>query len=508
MILTGLLVLLLTTSTAFAQRQWGALKGLVTDSEGSPLEKAMIYLDSDDMLAMRFFITSKSGRYSFDQLPSGIYQMRVEIPEYTTALISGQKLTIGQTLSIDVVLKKSETEVGVPIAGTDSSFRPQSSNSTTVIERTTLESLPFFRMFGDVIIFAPGIMDGGTEFPKTHISNGSDPGANLYAMDGFKLNDPETGASLLSIPFDAIDEMEIETGGHAASEDTGHGSYINVITSSGRNPFFYSLLLQHTNNELISDLRSTDEINDLGIASPPHDNRLYNGSFSLAGALWPDRIWFFGNFDYLNKSRTTAFFPWEDPQGQRHTEYDAKTDEKTVFAKLTAAPISPVKMSASFLFKNRYVSNFAPSFDWNLSGDATSLLDHEKFILIGAQVRYTVNQNSTAYLNAGYMDGAFPFSFRREARGFPSTATHSQDIAGEVRRSTTPLPRSGSRLEACSLILSTVPPDSTPKSPRAPPMSTPSVNPMSGKKMHSRSIIWAEIPIILEIKYHRQQATQ
>ncbi|MFH1944264.1 MAG: TonB-dependent receptor [Acidobacteriota bacterium] len=408
MMITTLLVLTLTSSTAFAQRQWGAVKGKVTDSEGSPIEKAMIYLDADEMLAMRFFITSKSGRYSFDHLPSGVYRMRVEIPDYTTALISDQRLTIGQTLRIDVELKKSTAEEVETQDQNSSSLRPASSNSTTIIERTALDSLAFSRRYGDVITMAPGILEAGTGFPIIHIFNGADPRSNLYSMDGFKLNDPDTGASLFSIPYDVIDEIEIETGGHAASEDAGDGGYINVVTRSGKNPFYYSLLLQHTNEEMIGLLRSDDEIKDSLIASPPHDKWLYNGSFSLGGALWPDRIWFFGNIDYLNNTRTTAFFPWEDPQGTLHKNYNSNTDEKSAFAKLTAAPITPVKISASFLYKNRYLSHFAPTLDWNLAEEATSLLDHERFIQISGQAHYTINQNSTAYLNAGYLDGSFP----------------------------------------------------------------------------------------------------
>ncbi len=400
--------LCLSGSQTFAQKQTGSIKGHIVDLQGNPLEKVIIYLDSPVLMAISFYITPPSGRINFDLLPPGNYSIRTEIPGYTSTTVENLTVRLGQTLKIKMVLKKSEIEDEETQIIHSPVLDPQSTKTAVTISSTMLKTLPLQRDLFTAVLTAPGALHESSVYPKNQIFLGSTARSNLYTVDGLSLNDPAQRHLITRIPYDIIDEIEVETAGHSAATGMADGGYVNILTRSGKKGFRYSFLVEHTSGEFIKKLRPLGEISQLGTQSPEIDKQLWDFNMTLGGVLWPDRAWFFSSLNWFNNTRTTPFTPWVDTYKKAHKAYDWKNDEKSSFVKLTLQPYSKFKAGVTFYFKDHKQTNTAQSLAWNLTRDATYILDHEQNFFLGGSLQYLADQNTSLLVTGGYIEGHTP----------------------------------------------------------------------------------------------------
>jgi len=95
-----LLVLFLSiglASTALAQRQTGSLTGVVKDTEGVVLPGVIVTVSSVKMMGDVSFVTTESGFFRFPSLPSGIYDVKLELPGFRTITQTGLTVRVGKT---------------------------------------------------------------------------------------------------------------------------------------------------------------------------------------------------------------------------------------------------------------------------------------------------------------------------------------------------------------------------------------------------------------------------
>ena len=312
-IIAAVMLMILLPSLSAAQTQTSSFKGRVLNSEGVPVERAVIYLDSPQMMATRFSITPKSGKFDFEFLPAGTYTIRVEKPGYKMTLLGGFLLRSAQTMRISVTIEPSDSEEEVTALLPSPLLDPHSPQTAVSLDRTSLDAFPWKRDLLEAVNSAPGTIPEIRTYPRTQILNGSTARSNLYALDGLSLNDP-TGQHLLpNVGYDLIEEIEVGAAGHSQEVGMADGGYINIISRTGNNPFYYSLFVQHTSEGLNDKGRTEEEIEATESGPPSLDKTFWDLSFSLSGALWPDRIWFFSSFNWLYNIRTTPFISWTDP---------------------------------------------------------------------------------------------------------------------------------------------------------------------------------------------------
>ncbi len=393
---------------SLAQKQTASIVGQIVDSQGNPVDRVQVYLDSPALMAAIFYIAPSSGLIHFDLLPPGTYSIRTEIPGYKAVNAKNLVLELGQILNIKIILEKSEIEEEETKIIPSRTLNPRSHKTSVIVERDAVETLPLQRNIMAASNTAPGLIQGDTLYPGTQIIHGSTARSNLYSMDGLILDDP-TGRQLITeMPYDAIDQIEIVTAGHSAATPMADGGYINVITRSGGNAFHSSFLIQHTSDGFIRKLRSNEEISKLGVQPPDRDMRLWDFSLTLGTDLWPDRVWFFSSLNWTNTIRSTPFVSWKDPQGINHPSYDWKDDQKTAFAKLTLQPYSMFNLSGTFYFTDRKQINTAQSLAWNLASDAAFDLNHDRKYIFSGTLSYFPDQSTSILLNAGYLQGSSP----------------------------------------------------------------------------------------------------
>ena len=165
-----------------------------------------------------------------------------------------------------------------------------------------LDDIPNGRSWLDAVSMMPGV--AGLEEPfRRGIYNpvfsyrdlfhvhGWDASDNTFFVDGVETTNVTSGRSSMAVPWEAIEAVEVLTGGLPAEYGRATGGVVNVVTRSGGNIFHGSLPIYYTDHNLAQD---QDE--DSG-AIAESDFRELEWGGSLGGPVVRDHLWFFGAYN-------------------------------------------------------------------------------------------------------------------------------------------------------------------------------------------------------------------
>ena len=207
----------------------GRLVGTITDNEGQGLPGVTVTISSPSLILPQMATTTNNrGFYRFVELPSGTYQVKIEMPLMKTIIRENVIITTGGTVTLDIQMEQSTVEEALTVVGQVPIVDLQGTTTGTNFKEL-LSSLPTQRTFESVYNLAPGMYDS--------TSHGSDVRSNKYTVDGLTANRTDDGTSAVKIGFNSIEEIVIDTGGHKAEYGSVRGGVIQVLTKSGGNQF-------------------------------------------------------------------------------------------------------------------------------------------------------------------------------------------------------------------------------------------------------------------------------
>jgi outer membrane receptor for ferrienterochelin and colicin len=187
------------------------------------------------------------------------------------------------------------------------------------VDKNLLDELPNGRSFLDAVSLLPGV--AGLEEPfrradDNHRHNfgeyslfhvhGADCTDNVFLVDGLETTDTATGRSGLAIPWEAIQEIELVTGGMPAEYGRATGGIVNIVTRYGGNAFHGSLPVSFSGDGWH---RSTDN----GFRHGDHPDQPWEPSErddftelewggSLGGPVVRNHLWFFAAYDRFTRT--------------------------------------------------------------------------------------------------------------------------------------------------------------------------------------------------------------
>jgi len=174
---------------------------------------------------------------------------------------------------------------------------------------------------------AAGVSDNGTGNPNMR---GGLSYGNQYYVDGVNTTDPITNTFSMNMNFDAIEEIEVITGGMDAEYGRSLGGAVNIVTRSGSNEF-------HSDLQLLFDSHKTKIYKPL----PEEEDIVLPEEFSLStalnlgGPIVQDRLWFFTSVQY-NISQSTPIVPEDVSRPEPLQSEDWRSTY--LFGKLTWRP--------------------------------------------------------------------------------------------------------------------------------------------------------------------------
>ncbi len=280
------IVMLLFMGLVLAEAQvipTGKLTGTVVDTEGGPLPGVNVSISSPSLiLPQMVFVTTESGLYKFFNLPPGKYSVKFEMPGMKTVIREGIVISTAHTTTIDITMEQGPIDVTITVVGQSPTLDLEKTHTGTTITKEMFESLPLRRNLTDLFTLAPGML-----FQSSH---GSDDRSNNFLVDGVKMQVPVTGDPYLVVPYNSVDEIDVETSNQKAEAGTVKGAYVQVLTKSGGNDFSGDVNFYFRNKDLQSDNTKGTPLEGKTFVG---FNRQLEPGFSLGGPIRKDKLWFF-----------------------------------------------------------------------------------------------------------------------------------------------------------------------------------------------------------------------
>ena len=243
-------------------------------------------------------MTAKDGTYRLPALPSGRYVVRASFPgfasvEKTVTVATDTTSTVKMILQVALrenVFVSAET----PFVDTTSTTAASGYGGNVVIH------LPVDRNYADAAQDHPGVVTDHGDSQGRSISlalNGSTSAESQWSIDGINTTNVMVGVQGKAFNNEAVQELEVKTGGFQAEYGRSVGGVINVVTKSGGNALHGDAFFYYDD----SNLRATRVFVD-GVDSNLSGMRLsnyqrYDFGADLGGFLLKDRLWFFGAYN-------------------------------------------------------------------------------------------------------------------------------------------------------------------------------------------------------------------
>lgn len=278
-------------SPADAQQQTGELQGTVTTADGKAIAGARVTLSGEANIGGDKTVEAAAdGGFRFVRLLPGEYKVTIEADGYE-GLTTTLRVGIGKTARIAAPLKPAAGE-GVEVIEVNAeklAVDTQRIDIGTSFSAEFLQSVPTGRSYQSVTQFAPGVTGGG----NPNVNGGSDS-SNAYLIDGVNTTDPTTNTFGLNFNFDAIEELQVLTGGFHPRYGNVTGGVINVVTKSGSNEFELDSSVYYTGRLLQID--SPDE------EFLPEDQKRnfwdVAANVNFGGPIIEDKLWYYVSTEY------------------------------------------------------------------------------------------------------------------------------------------------------------------------------------------------------------------
>ncbi|MBU1320543.1 MAG: TonB-dependent receptor [candidate division Zixibacteria bacterium] len=252
-----LAILLLTSAVAIAGTT-GKISGVVTDKEtGEALPGVAVSITGTTMGAL----TDVEGKFNILNVPVGTYALKAQLVGYGSVEATDLFVHVDLTTSYDFQLTTLAVESGKVI--TVKAERPlilqDQTASLTVVTKDEIQQMPT-RGYQDIVGLSSGVVAfkenrglrtrgsgsrEATNEPSMNIRGGRESDVAYY-VDGFSQQDPLTGISTTAINNNAIEEVQVTTGGFNAEYGKVSAGVINVTTKEGQKDY-------HGNVEGITD---------------------------------------------------------------------------------------------------------------------------------------------------------------------------------------------------------------------------------------------------------------
>jgi hypothetical protein len=387
--------LVLLAGLAYSQSSTtGAIDGKITDDQGSPLPGAQVRLYSPDLIGgAQTKVANAEGKYRFVALLRGTYVLEASLAGFVAVKKDDIKIFVGQTITIDLVLKIGKLEQEVTVTGTAPLVDIKDSQmNTTNLDRQMLQTVGSqmrWKSSTSLINLAPGVNGGSAMGAPSKVSN-------QWQMDGQSLLTYVGDGSDWQYPdMDIIEEAQISGSGAGAEYGNFTGAVLNLVTKSGGNAFEGLLSASYSPlNWNQKNFNRADPLFSL-FGTPPR--KLFSDfHIGLGGPIIKDKLWFYVSGGWI-KDQTEIEGSAAGSVLGRNTYQIPKG-----FAKLTFQAGKDSRLSAFVEYERWQMFNMGLSV--NRTMDATQDQVGDAFP-VALNLLHTFSENTFAEIKLGYFGG-------------------------------------------------------------------------------------------------------
>jgi hypothetical protein len=294
------IILILAAGMVWAQAT-ASIIGAVRDTSGANLPGASVTAKHLETGLTRTTETDANGRYNFEALPVGQYEMSVSKTGFQQGVRKGLVLVVAQQAEVNYTLQVGSVQQSITVTDDVAIVNTTLSSTSGLVGETEVKELPLNgRSFDQLIALNAGITNdtsnrtaGGNAFsvagrrPEDNrfLLNGVDyPGTN----NGGITNTP-SGASGQLLGVDAVREFNVVEDTYGAEYGKRAGGQVSIVTSSGTNQLHGSAF-EFIRNSVLDARNYFDQT-----TIAPFKRNQFGGA--LGGPLIKDKLFLFANYE-------------------------------------------------------------------------------------------------------------------------------------------------------------------------------------------------------------------
>lgn len=273
-----------------------------------------------------------AGRYRFSSLPAGTYTVTLRQGGADVAtrdnisvnIAGGTEVSFagGDVTALDAVSVSASALPSIDVSAVD---------TKTVFTADQLAKLPLARNVAAVALLAPSVVNN-TSYGVPSFG-GASSSENAYYINGFPVTNPLTNLGFSTLPYDAIDQMQVLTGGYGASFGRATGGVINVTTKRGTNTWKGGVAAYWEPETLRASPRNSYYPNtghfadtDGTLYALNNQNQYWRTSYGayISGPLIKDRLFMYANAEIQKRegqSVRSAYSTAANPSGFNQYSY-------------------------------------------------------------------------------------------------------------------------------------------------------------------------------------------
>jgi hypothetical protein len=429
-VILALLLVLAPTPPASAQSLTGTITGRAVDSSGAVLPGVDVSITSPSMIGgPRSAVTDEQGVYRFTQLPSGEYQVSFKLPGFKTMNITGVRVDVGATMTINGTLVIDAVSESVTVVSDAPVIDLQATTVGVNWDEKQMEDLPYGRGIRGLARLLPGLSPTQFDVGGNTVGGSTTTGARSYGRTGGEL-----------IKFDGVvwdqffgdyntyEQVQVSSAAKGAEAQSPGVTLSFVIKSGGNN--FSGMYLAAWQDGAFQSNNVTDDLRNRGF--DPGNNKFtrYNDfSADLGGPIVRDKLWFYAAYGH---NYSGLFIPgFISERTGEQVEYFTRLDNPTV--KLTYQMSRNDKFELSQQFNRK----------WQPYRNASAFLPLEAtqnqiaWTAIGPALKWTriISQNMT--FDAGFNRSGYwwpDYAWTDDVRRTDLTTTHTRGAFLELNR--------------------------------------------------------------------------
>jgi carboxypeptidase family protein len=293
-IMTGFAVLI--CALFFSTEGWGqtgasTIRGTAKDPSEALVSGAKVTLTNLETNAVRTAVTTTSGTFSFELIPVGDYEVRVEAKGFQKLVLRPVHALVSNVTDVTAKLEIGQLSSTVVVEAADAAVQVNTQDATMgnnfVSQQITQLPMESRNVLSLLTLQAQVTPDG-------YVAGGRSDQSNV-TLDGVDINDAETSdvsAPVLRLNAEAIEEFRVVTVGANADEGRSSAAQINLVTKSGSNSWHGSAFEFHRNTIFTAN----DFFNKLsGVDRPKLIRNVFGGT--LGGPIVKNKLFFFYSYE-------------------------------------------------------------------------------------------------------------------------------------------------------------------------------------------------------------------
>ena len=189
----------------------------------------------------RTISVGSDGQYRASALPTGVYKVTLERADGSRQVRENVAVNVGTGTSVNFATASAGGPTTLDrIQVTASAVNPidvSSVESTTILTAAQIAKIPVARDVTSVALLAPGTVKGDAAFGNLASFGGSSVAENQYYVNGFNVTNTFKNLNFTQLPFEAVAQQQVKTGGYGAEFGRSTGGVLNIITKRGTNEF-------------------------------------------------------------------------------------------------------------------------------------------------------------------------------------------------------------------------------------------------------------------------------